>query len=107
MKRFVLLWTAVSLLLLFGCSRQETTSDDRLPALMVEGTLYLDTGKQIPVEMEESAILGQITDSVGQNELPEENGQSNFGCIGAEYAYFSDGVVVLINHEWQFFEPAA
>jgi hypothetical protein len=37
-------------------------------------------------------------------EIPTENGQSNFGCAGAKYAYFEDGLAVLLNHEWVYFD---
>lgn len=36
-------------------------------------------------------------------EAPSQNGQSNFGCIGSEYAFYDDGIIVMINREWQFF----
>ena len=37
---------------------------------MVDGVIYLDTGKQMAVEMEESAFLGTITSSVDGSEMP-------------------------------------
>ncbi len=71
---------------------------------MVEGDIYLDTGKQMPVEMEDAAILGTITSSVEGSETPKQNGQSNFGCEGAPYAFLDDGLAVLLENEWVFFE---
>jgi hypothetical protein len=76
---------------------------DRIPMIMVEGHLYLDTGKKMLVEIDDSAIIGTITSEVDGSEIPTQNGQSNFGCVGAEYAYCDDGIVVMINNEWQFF----
>lgn len=72
--------------------------------LMVEGEIYLDTGKQMPVEIVESAILGVISSSVDGSEKPEQDGESNFGCEGAPYAYLDDGLAVLLDNEWVFFE---
>ena len=89
--------------LLTGCAHQEREWDRR-PMVLVKGTIYLDTGKQIPVEVHESAVLGEITSSVDPSEIPTEEGQSNFGWEGAEYAFYEDGLVVLIDHEWVLFE---
>ena len=92
----------------------EDNISDLRPMIMVNGDLYLDTGREVPVEMDESAILGEIKSSVAQYEKPTEEGQTNFGFIGAEYAYFEgheDYIVLLINNEWVLFEkemtPAA
>lgn len=82
----------------------EATTWDRRPMIMVNGELYLDTGKEIPVEIDESAIIGEISSSVDQSEKPTEEGQTNFGNIGAKYAHFEDNIVVLINNEWVLFE---
>ncbi|AOT68967.1 lipoprotein [Geosporobacter ferrireducens] len=76
---------------------------DRIPMVMVEEQLYLDTGEKMPVEIDDSAIIGTITSEVDGSEIPTQNGQSNFGCVGAAYAYCDDGIVVMINNEWQFF----
>jgi beta-lactamase regulating signal transducer with metallopeptidase domain len=80
------------------------SAGDRRPMLMVGGILYFDTGRQLPAEVDESAVLGTVASSVSQSEAPSRDGQSNFGKIGAKYAYFENGVAVLIDGEWVFFE---
>ncbi|MDW5298724.1 MAG: M56 family metallopeptidase [Sedimentibacter sp.] len=77
---------------------------DLRPMIMVKGELYLDTGKQISVEIDESAIIGEVSSSVDQSEKPTEEGQTNFVSIGTKYAHFEDNIVVLINNEWVIFE---
>ena len=77
---------------------------DRRPMVMVNSVLYLDTGKQVPVEINESAIIGEIRSSVDQSEKPTEEGQTNFGSIGSKYAYYEENIVVLINNKWVLFE---
>ena len=77
---------------------------DRIPMIMVEKHLYLDTGEKMQVEIDDSAIIGTITSEVDGSEIPTKNGQSNFGCVGAEYAYCDDGIVVMINNGWQYFK---
>lgn len=76
---------------------------DRIPMVMVEEHLYLDTGEKMLVEIDDSSIIDTITSEVDGSEIPTQNGQSNFGCVGAEYAYCDEGIVVMINNEWQFF----
>jgi len=78
--------------------------NDLRPMIMVNGELYLDTGKEVLVETDESAIIGETTSSVEQSEKPTKEGQINFGLVRAKYAYFEDNIVVLINNEWVLFE---
>ena len=96
---------ACCLTLLISCSPAEPAEKwDRRPMVMVDGVIFLDTGKEMVVEMDESAFLGTITSSVDGSEMPTQNGESNFGSEGAPYAYLDDGLVVLLNNEWVFFE---
>lgn len=76
---------------------------DLIPMVMVEGQLYLDTGKQAPAEPDPSAILGQISSSVDASLKPYEDGQSNFGGIGADYARYGEDVLVRLQNEWVLF----
>ena len=54
-------------------------------AVMVDGELYYDTGEVITVGRC-GVMDGRITSTVEQNELPAQDGQSNFG-IGWEYQW--------------------
>lgn len=83
---------------------EEKMLGDRIPMIMVEEYIYLDTGEKMPVEIDDMAILGNITSEVAGSEIPTQNGQSNFGCVGSKYAYFDDGIAVMINNEWQYFK---
>lgn len=109
-KTIGLMLILLSVITLFACGNKKDKDEDkaeltwdRIPMLMVEDKLYLDTGEQIPVEIDDSAIIGTITSEVDASEYPSKNGESNFGSIGAEYAYYKDGLAVLLNNEWQFF----
>lgn len=77
---------------------------DLRPMLMHDGTIYLDTGKQIPAEIDDSSMLGEISSSVDSTKKPSENGQSNFGAVGAKYAAYEDDIVILLNNKWFIFE---
>lgn len=76
---------------------------DRIPMLMVDGELYLDTGKETPIDAVDS-ISGEIVSTVDGTEKPTENGQSNFGCVGSRYVLQDDCAVVNIDDTWIIFE---
>jgi hypothetical protein len=96
---------------LVGCGSSSTATEnnlgDRRPMIMVDDKIYLDTGKLMTVEIAESEILGTITSSGDSTEIPKENGESNFGFEGAQYAYLDDGLVVMLQDGWVFFEQEA
>ena len=75
-----------------------------VPSIMYEGRLYRATGKAIPAEVDESAIVGEISSVVPLSQLPTKDGEANFGQIGDPYAITSDGLLVIMNHEWVLFE---
>ncbi len=89
---------------LSGDGGQQAALSDRKPMIMIEGELYLDTGRAMPAEMAPSEILGTITSNVPSSELPTEDGQSNFNCIGAEYARSEDGIALKLNQQWWYFQ---
>lgn len=70
---------------------------------MVDGVLYHSTGRQLPGEVDESAVLGTTSYTDG---TPTEDGQANFSPdTGVEYAMAADGLVVCVDHEWTLFVP--
>lgn len=77
---------------------------DLRPMIKVGDMLFLDTGKEVSIEIGDSEIIGEVVSSVAQHEKPTENGQTNFGSIGSKYAYYEENIVVLINNEWVLFE---
>lgn len=81
----------------------DTKKYDLRHMIMVHGVLYVDTERQIPVEIAPSAVLGTVTSTVDSSETPTKNSQANFDCPGTEYAYYEDGLAVLYNNEWIYF----
>jgi beta-lactamase regulating signal transducer with metallopeptidase domain len=77
---------------------------DLRPMIKVGDMLFLDTNKEISIEIGDSDIIGEVVSSVTQHEKPAENGQTNFGSIGSKYAYYDENIVVLINNKWILFE---
>lgn len=82
------------------------TAFDLKPMLMLDGNLYLDTGKEEPMGAS-IAIDGEILSTVEQTKKPAENGQSNFGFVGSNYCIDEHGVVVQINDKWIRFKKDA
>ena len=106
MKKLV----AMLLCLLLTACGQQANPNDYIPMLMVEGEHYLDSGKgPVPGEVAPEAVLGQISSTVDQSQKPTQEGQSNFGCVGADYARVKEGIAVNIDNEWHIFvkEPEA
>lgn len=106
MKKLSVFGFLLAAVFLFGCKNaaSQSATADLKPMIMVDGTIYLDTGKQISAEIAPDAVIGEITSSKQQSEKPEKNSESNFGNIGAKYACCEDGLAVLINNEWQLFK---
>lgn len=74
--------------------------------IRLNGVVYYGTGKPDTKAKEEDAS-GKIMASVGNDELPEKDEQSNFGCIGNGYIINSNKTVsvhVGAGEEWYVFE---
>lgn len=92
---------------LMGCQSKPDTAETPnalVPSVMYEGNLYCNTGKQMPVEVDESAILGKISSTVPISQWPTEDGQANFEALDAPFALISEGFVVFVENEWTLFE---
>ena len=72
--------------------------------LMHNGTLYYGTAETGPMG-DSGAVSGRISSSVGPEEIPAEDGQSNFGCIDNPYTGdYGDGfIMVFVDEEWYCF----
>ena len=104
-----LLCLILATVLLTGCAKKEQaeTPDVLVPAIFYAGTVYCTTDKQLPGEVAESAIVGEVTSVVPLNQWPEKEGEANFGQPGAPYALTAEGLVVLVENEWTLFEDRA
>ena len=104
MKTWITLcFTLVGIFFLGGCSAKSAGQGDYPPMIMVEDTLYKSTGVEIPMEIDERAILGQTSSyATGQ---PKKNGEVNFNRnLGDPYAKIEGGIAVLMDNEWVRFE---
>lgn len=108
-KRRILVFLLVAMmycLLFTSCQSKKPTQEfgDLRPMLKVGDAIYLDTGKEVPIEIDNSEVIGEVISSVSPDKKPTENGQSNFGSIGSKYAYYEENIVILLNNEWVLFE---
>lgn len=79
------------------------TPNARVPAIQVNGEMYVITEFEAVGEPDESAI-GYVSSVVPLSEWPTEDGQANFGEVGTPYALTADGLFVLYGSEWRLFE---
>ena len=56
-----------------------------------------------PDEPAEDAVYGTVTSVISISEIPEADGQANFGSVGMRFAVTNDGLVVLYGGEWRLF----
>lgn len=98
-KLIVLVLVLVFVLGLLGCSKT-----DLIPMVMVDGELYLDTGKNNGELLTSDVIDGEITSEVNSNKFPTRNEQSNFGT-GYSYRYGkTEGTIeICLNNKWRIF----
>lgn len=85
-------------------SEEEQIMGDRIPMVMIDDTLYLDTGRESTLTARCGMMDGEITSAVEPSEEPSENGQSNFGDgYGWQYGE-GDTIEILINDKWMVFK---
>ena len=88
---------------LSACSQQAMVkAQERI--LMANDKLYYGTSETGPMGDAE-CVDGTILSSVTKDEIPIENGQSNFGGIGNSFTKDEDdgGIMLFIEDEWFWF----
>lgn len=77
---------------------------DRIPMAMVDGVLYLDTGKESTAMARCGMMDGEITSVVPGNEEPSIDDQSNFGTgYGYQYGAVEGTIEIFMNGKWWIF----
>lgn len=80
------------------------TPNTLVPAICVNGEIYVITDSETAGEPDES-VIEYVSSVVSLSEWPTEDGQANFGEVGTPYALTADGLFVLYGNEWRRFEP--
>ena len=131
MKRMLLFSLALALCLLAGCGAAPAPSSgpravqsapeepvassapaegdpapaDLPPLVLVEGTLYQDTGRESTLTGRCGVLDGEITSAVSSQEVPSEENQSNFGTgFGYQIGPEPGTIEVYLNGKWMVFE---
>ncbi len=83
-----------------GISNSLPQDADVNPMVMVDGKLYIATGKESTITARCGVMDGEIISSVDRNTIPTQDNQSNFGD-GYGYQYGADETIeVCIDGKW-------
>ena len=83
---------------------KETETWDVIPMVMVNGTLYLDTGHESKIEARCGVMDGEITSQVDGSKQPTVDDQSNFGTgYGYQYGATEGTIELFMNGKWWIF----
>ena len=61
--------------------------------------------KEAEISEYDSPYIGEIVSSVGENQTPTEELQSNFGCVGAYVIFNGSGIAISMDGKWMQFDP--
>lgn len=77
---------------------------DKKPMVMINGELYYDTGKESDLGPRCGTMDGEINSTVGSEEVPTNDNQSNFG-EGYGYQHVGEySIDIFMNDKWIRFE---
>lgn len=83
---------------------EEAESRDLIPMVMVNGELYLDTGKESTVVARCGMMDGEIISQVDGSKAPTIDNQSNFGTgYGYQYGTIEGTIEIFMNEKWWIF----
>ena len=83
---------------------REAETWDLIPMVMVNGTLYLDTGHESKIEARCGVMDGEITSQVDGSKQPTVDDQSNFGTgYGYQYGATEGTIELFMNGKWWIF----
>ena len=83
---------------------KEVETWDLIPMVMVNGTLYLDTGHESTIEARCGVMDGEITSQVDGSKQPTVDDQSNFGTgYGYQYGATEGTIELFMNGKWWIF----
>ena len=85
---------------------QKADVKEEKDCIKLNGVVYYGTGKLDTGAKKEKAS-GKITASVGNDEIPDKDEESNFGCVGNEYIVNANQTVTVhvgAGEEWYVFQ---
>lgn len=81
----------------------EEPNPRHIPMICYGGEVYGMHAEERPGDPGENATFGTVTSVISISEIPERDGQANFGSVGMRFAVTNDGLVVWYNNEWRLF----
>ena len=85
-------------------SQQPSPPNTYLPQIMHDGVIYyFDGNNPMNEEFELTEDAPRIQTTLSLSQIPTENGQANFGEVGAPYIRYDDSIAVLWNNKWNHF----
>lgn len=112
MKRFLVLFSVILVIVLLipvsiGWINSDEASNICPYAVKIDDQVYITRRDSVDILPEEGQIVGHIQSSVPITQMPAENNQANFDCVGQPYAII-DGSVYLKDKGgiWYVCEPA-
>ena len=101
-KIFGILIIAMLVIFMLACGEESSIKENKEDTVsttevlfMVNSKLYYGTDETGPMGSA-SSVEGEIVSSVEENEIPSQNAESNFGCIGNPYTYAFDSNMIMI-----------
>lgn len=82
---------------------QEEPNPKHIPMICYNDELYGMHDEIRPDAPDADAASGTVTSVVSIGEIPETDGQANFGSTGMRFYVTRDGLVVWYNDEWRLF----
>ena len=97
-KLIALVLASICVLGLVGCNKGTDTMYQL--GIMVDGVFYEKSYQPMPIEVDETAIIGYIESYT--DTFPKKDGETNISknLIGKPYAKVEDGIAVLYQNEW-------
>lgn len=81
----------------------EEWNPNHIPMICYHGEVYGLHDEIRPDAPDADAASGTVTSVVSIGEIPETDGQANFGSIGMRFYVTRDGLVVRYNNAWRLF----
>lgn len=81
----------------------EEPNPKHIPMIAYHGEVYGMHAEIRPDEPSDAAVYGTVTSVISISEIPEADGQANFGSVGMRFAVTNDGLVVWYGNEWRLF----
>lgn len=81
----------------------EEPNPEHIPMICYGDEVYGLHREECPDTPDENAASGTVTSVVPIFEIPETDGQANFGSVGLRFYVTRDGLVVWYNNAWRLF----